>query len=207
MSEDWHITKKKRSLFSRIYETRKRHSSIASYNASHMACGKCRDWVIEGCLPRFFPFMYLLTEHYANVAHRAATKSFKRGLSSASFSIVLQLYLSSLGSFSTVLRQVVFGRPLLRLPSGVQRIVILAMLLLPFRSTCLIHLHLLLVTRVRISSCLVCFGSSSLGIFRGQKILRIFIPIYVEWDKTTTKKIMLNSWVTTLNHTLIYIPN
>ena len=141
MSEDWHITKKKRSLFSRIYETRKRHSSIASYNASHMACGKCRDWVIEGCLPRFFPFMYLLTVHYANVAHRAATKSFKRGLSSASFSIVLQLYLSSLGSFSTVLRQVVFERPLLLLPSGVQRIAILAMLLLPFRSTCPIHLH------------------------------------------------------------------
>ena len=125
---------------------------------------------------------FLLTAHHAYVAHRAATKSFQRCLSLASFSMVLQLYLSSLSPFCTVLRQVVFGSPMLRLPWGVQRSAILAMLLLPFCSTCPIHLHLLLVTRVRISSCLVCFSSSSLDIFRGQKILRIFLRLAVWKD-------------------------
>ena len=56
--------------------------------------------------------------------------------------------MSSLSTFSTILRQLVLGSPLLRLPSGVQRIAILAMLLLPSRSTCPIHLHLLLATKV-----------------------------------------------------------
>ena len=84
----------------------------------------------------------ILTAHHAYVAHRAATKSFQRCLSLARFSMVLYLQLSSLSPFSTILRQVVSGRYLLRLPSGVQRIAILAMLLLPFRSTCPINLHL-----------------------------------------------------------------
>ena len=96
--------------------------------------------------------------------------------------MVLQLYLSSLSLFSTVLRQVVFGRPLLRLPSGVQCIAILAMLLLAFRITWPIHLHLLLLTSVRISSCLIHLSSWSFDIFWDQKILRIFLTLAVWKD-------------------------
>ena len=82
---------------------------------------------IQICLHDFPVFTYLFAAHHAYVAHRAAIKSFQRCLSLASFSLVLHLSLSSLGPFSTVLHQVVFGCPLLCLPSGIQCSAILAM--------------------------------------------------------------------------------
>ena len=59
---------------------------------------------------------------------------------------------SSLSSLYTVLLQVSFGLPLLRFPSGVQVNAVLTCLFLSIRSTCPIHLHLLLLMMVLISS-------------------------------------------------------
>ena len=113
--------------------------------------------------------------HHAFVEHRQ-----QRNLSNAAvylqpvFLMALQLYLSSL--FYSCTPSCVWA------PSA------------PFAFRCPVYCrfwlcyycpsaaHLLLVTRIRISSCSVCFRSSSLGIFRGQKILRNFLRLAVWKD-------------------------
>ena len=98
--------------------------------------------------------LLLLTGHHVYVAHRAEAKSFQRRLS-------LDTFLQRRSSpFSNVPHQLFLGAlcsVCLKVSSAFK---ILAMLLLPFCSACPIHLHLLLVTRLRI--CLVCFRRSSL---------------------------------------------
>ena len=77
-------------------------------------------------------------------------------------------------SLSTVLLHFALGLPLFLLLSGVQCSAVLVMDCGSLRSTCPIHLHRRLVMMVPMSSCLHLLSRSSLEIFSGQKILRIF---------------------------------
>ena len=84
-------------------------------------------------------------------AHRARTRLLHFSLSWAFLSSSPKVSLWSLISFSTVLCQVVFGRPGFLFPSGVHLRATLVILLAGFLNTCPIHRHLYLVNKVCIS--------------------------------------------------------
>ena len=87
------------------------------------------------------------------LAYRTATKLLHPCLSLASLWMVPQLWFMFFISASTVLHQVVFGRPSFCFPSGVQWIATLVMKSASLRSTCPIQRHRFLVMMVSISSC------------------------------------------------------
>ena len=84
-------------------------------------------------------------------------------------------------SDSTVRRHVILGRPLRLFPSGVQNIAVFVSSSGLLRKTWPIHLHLLLLMSMLISSCLHLMRRSWLVIFCGQNILRILLRLLV-WN-------------------------
>ena len=94
-----------------------------------------------------------ITTHHASWRIGQQRSASTPCLSLASLWVVPQLWFVSLISASTVLRQVVFGRPRFRCPSGVQWIATSVMELASLRSTCPIQHHRFLVMMVSVSSC------------------------------------------------------
>ena len=88
--------------------------------------------------------------HYPSrpLAYGAATKPLHPCLSLASLGTVSQLWFMSCIFASSVLRQVVFGQPRFRVPSGVQWIATLVMELASLCSTCPVQRHRFLVMMV-----------------------------------------------------------
>ena len=128
------------------------------------------------------PVWYITLTHSSPLcllACRAATKDRHSCLFWASRCIEFQLWSSDFISFSTVLRQVVLGRPLFLFPSGVQWRAVLVMLPCSLRMTCPIHLHLLRIMMVSILSWLHWVSSSWLDIVFGQNIFRILLRFLV----------------------------
>ena len=115
--------------------------------------------------------------HYPSrqLAYRAATKLLHPCLSLASPWMVPQLWFIFFISASTVLRQVVFGRPRIRFPSGVQWIATLVMEMASSCSMCLIQCHHFLVMTFSISSCWHHAKRSWLEMVLGQKMRWIFL--------------------------------
>ena len=125
---------------------------------------------------------YLLTYCLSRlVACRAATKDLHCCLSLASLSRVAQEWLRSFDSPSTVRLQVCLGLPRFLFPSGVHRSATFGMESFSIRSTWPIHLHLLCVMSVSMSSMLHRWRRSLLEIFLGQNILKIFLR-QVVWN-------------------------
>ena len=120
--------------------------------------------------------VYSFTHYYPScqLVHRAATKLLHPCLSLASLWRVPQLWFMFFISTSTVLRQVVFGRPRFRFSSEVQWIATLVMELTSFRSTCPIQRHRFLMMMVSISSCWHRAKRSGLEMVLGQKMRWIF---------------------------------
>ena len=111
------------------------------------------------------------------LAYRAATKFLQPCLSLASIWMVPQLWFMFFISASTVLRQVVFGRPRFRFPSGVQWIATLVMELTSRCSTCPFQRHRFLVMMVSISSCWHRAKRSRLEMVLGQMMHWIFLRL------------------------------
>ena len=76
---------------------------------------------------------------------------------------------------STIFRQVVFGRPTFRVPSGVHVKVVMQWLSSAFLNICPIHSHLLIFTSVLIFSNVVLFRISLFDIIYGHLTLRILL--------------------------------
>ena len=76
---------------------------------------------------------------------------------------------------STIFRQVVFGRPNFRVPSGVHVKVVMQWLSSAFLNICPIHTHLLIFTSVLIFSNVVLFRISLFDIIYGHLTLRILL--------------------------------
>ena len=133
------------------------------------------------------------------LAHRAATKVFHSFRSWASLWIVSHVWFRSLISPSTVLRQVVLGRPLFLLPSGVQWRAVRVMSSLSFLITCPIHLHLLLVMMLSMLSWWHWAYSASFEMVFGQKMRHILLRLFV-W-KTDS---LLRSFLVILQHSEPY---
>ena len=114
--------------------------------------------------------------HYPShqLAKRAARKLLHLCQSLASLWMVPQLWFMFFISASTVLHQVVFGRPRFLFPSGVQWIATLVMELASLRSMCPVQRHRFLVMMVSISSCWHCAKRSRLEMALGQKMRWIF---------------------------------
>ena len=97
--------------------------------------------------PRSEGHLSVLLSPGAKVAHRASTWAFQRFLSCAAVRTSLQDCHPALDlSFSTVRRQVVFGRPLFLLPSGVHVRAVTQSLSGCCLKMCPMNLHLLLLT-------------------------------------------------------------
>ena len=130
----------------------------------------------------------------------AATKVLYSYLFWASFVMVPQVWFRVFISCSSVHRQVFFGLPLLRLPSGIQCRAVRVMLPGSFLlSTCPVHLHLLLMMMVSIQSWRQRASSCSFEMLLGQKILRIHPRLFV-W-KTES---LLRSLAVILQHSEPY---
>ena len=106
-------------------------------------------------------------------------KLFRPCLSLASLWMVPQLWFMFLIATSTVLGQVVFGRPRFRFPFGVQWIETLVMEPASLCSTCPIQRHRFLVMMVSISSCWHRAETLWLEMVLGQKMCWIFPKLVV----------------------------
>ncbi len=113
------------------------------------------------------------------LACRAATKVFHSCLFWASCWMVPQVWFKLISSCSTVRRQVYFGLPLLRLPSGVQKRAVRVISLGSLLSKCPIHLHLLLMMMDPMLSCLQWVSNCSLEMVFGQKTRMILLKFFV----------------------------
>ena len=133
------------------------------------------------------------------LACRAATKDLHSCLFWASFCIELQVCFMAFSSFSTVQRQVSLGRPLFRLPSGVQCRAVFVISSCSFRMMCPIHLHRLLVMMVSILSWLVRASNCWLEMVLGQKI-RMIILRFLVWNA----EILERSFSVILQHSELY---
>ena len=115
--------------------------------------------------------------HYpsSQLAYWAATKLLHPCLSLTSLWMVPQLWFIFFISASTVLLQIVFGRPCFHFLSGVQWIATSVMKLASLRSTCRIQYHRFLVMMVSMSSCWHRAKRSRSEIVFGQKMRWIFL--------------------------------
>ena len=116
------------------------------------------------------------------VVSRAATKALHSDLFCANLVKGPHVFFMAFISLSTVLLHVVFGLPFFLFPSGVQWSAVLTTEPGSLRITCPIHLHLLRVMIIAISSWLHLLRSSSFAIFLGQKIRRI-LRRHVVWKE------------------------
>ena len=169
-------------------------------NLNESACEKFKNSVTEKCI--FDIFTYLLP------AMPGAKKCSNKGplllclFCRASFAMVPQVWFRVFISSSTVRRQVFFGLPLLRLPSGIQCRAVLVMLPGSFLlSTCPVYLHLLLMMMVSIQSWRQRARSCSFEMLLGQKILRIHPRLFV-WKTESLLRVTSRSSSNTLSRIL-----
>ena len=95
-------------------------------------------------------------------------------------------------SFSTVRRQVSLGRPLFRLPSGVQCRAVFVMSSCSFRMMCPIHLHRLLVMMVSILSWLVRASNCWLEMVLGQMVFSVILQLSELNNKVERTQLLYN---------------
>ena len=150
-----------------------------------------------------FRYTYLVTARYARCKEVQQQRSSTRPcLLWASFAMVPQVWFRVFISSSSVHRQVFFGLPSNLVPrvGGCQCRAVLVMLPGSFLlSSCLVHLHLLLMMMVSIQSWRQRASSCSFEMLLGQKILKIHLRIFV-W-KTES---LLRSLAVILQHSEPY---
>lgn len=127
----------------------------------------------------FMTKWYVVVVPVMPLAYRAVTKDLHSFPSLVIFSTVPQVFFHFIISASTVLRHVFLGLPLFLFPSGVQCRATLVMESWSFLMTWPIHFHLRLNSMVVMPSMLHCFNRSSLDIFLGQNIPRIYLRFLV----------------------------
>ena len=121
------------------------------------------------------------------LAYTAAMKLLHPNLPLASLWMVPQLWFIFFVSASTVLHQVVFGRPCFCLPSEVQWTATLVMELASLHSMCPIQQHHFLVMMVSISSCWHHAKRSWLEMVLGQKMSWIFLRLVMLKDDSLAR--------------------
>ena len=136
--------------------------------------------------------------HYPSrqLEYRAATKILYPCLSLASLWRVPQLWFMFFISDSTVLLQVVFGRPCFLFPSGVQWIATLVMELTSLRSKCPIQRHRFPVMMVSISFCWHRAKRSRLEMVSYHLVLLQYLKTYLPTTRTKTTIMMITTTIT-----------
>ena len=145
-----------------------KHTHTHTYTCTHVRSHACTH-----------TFYYCSLLPFTPASVEGSNKARLPCLSLASLWMVPHLWFIFFISASTVLRQVVFGRPHFRFPSRVQWIATLVMELASLRSTCPIQRHRFLVMMVSMSSCWHHAKRSQLEVVLGQKMGWIFLRLVV----------------------------